>query len=45
MRTNEQCKYLCRIEHLAEDDVKLFHSRIDDDYRATMQESLSHGHR
>eukprot|EP00210_Caulerpa_lentillifera_P000490 g473.t1 len=36
MRYNQECKFLCRIEALSEEQVRSFQTRIDDGYRVTM---------
>lgn len=36
MRTDEQCKVLCRIEKLSKEQAKAFKDKIDDDYKVNM---------
>lgn len=36
MRVDEQCKVLCRIEALTEEQADAFIAKIDDDYKVNM---------
>lgn len=36
MRVDEQCKFLCRIKSLSENEAKQFHTRIKEEYRVNM---------
>lgn len=36
MRVDEQCKVLCRLESLSEDQAEAFKEKIDDDYKVNM---------
>ena len=36
MRADEQCKFLCRIPALSENEAKQFQTRIKEEYRVNM---------
>jgi transmembrane 9 superfamily protein 2/4 len=36
MRVDEQCKFLCKIDALSENQARAFRLKIDDDYKVNM---------